>query len=799
MAGDVFGAPVERGLELARSGTASRATAVVAGRQLDLRFQEANDVGTVIVAMPAEAPRIPEAPRDRRLRVLFNQVPGVAWVTDAELRITHAFGRAPALAGTPAPNWIGKRIHDFAETESRSHPIVAHHLAALSGECSSFRYEQWERTFEVRIEPLRDEGGSIAGCIGIALDVTERKLMEDRLAGSEKRLSEAQRLAHIGSWEWDVAGDTLWWSDEVYRIYGVKPGELVPTMSALLDRIHPDDAGRARDAIFAALRTASPFAFEHRLIRPDKSVRTVRIVGDIKRDERGRVARMLGSCWDVTEWWTAQHDLEQSLSLLTATLEATADGILVVDTRGKIAKYNQRFLSLWHIRPELAATGEDGALLSAVLTQLEDPDAFLHRVQELYADREAESLDIIHFEDGRVFERSSRPQRMNGDVIGRVWSFRDVTDRDRLLRRALFLADASRLLASLDVELALEAVARLAVPFLGEGCAVDVFTDVGGPRRLLSVSRDADRPIPMELPRPVLSGRPLLYSVGEVSHMSLPLVAHGQILGAISFAAAPHRPYALSDLHFADELARRAALAIENARLYRKAQEALRTREEFLAIAAHEIRGPITSIHLASQGLQKVHLSGGATSNLFAIIEREDRRLARFVDELLDVGRIRAGRLHFELARVNLDEITRDVAARLGPELAASGSTLAITSSGEATGMWDRSRLDQVVGDLLSNAIKFGLRRPIEVTVSGSETAARVIIKDHGIGIPEEELPGIFEPFKRAVSARHYGGLGLGLYIVRTIVEGLGGSVRAESRPGEGTTFTVELPRGRDP
>src|SRR5205085_6699672 len=154
-----------------------------------------------------------------------------------------------------------------------------------------------------------------------------------------------------------------------------------------------------------------------------------------------------------------------------ATIESTADGLLVVDRGGKVVAFNQRFVEMWRIPPELAGRGDDDALLASVVDGLEEPQAFLGRVREMYSHPEMESVDAVRFKDGRVYERYSRPQRLGGEVVGRVWSFRDVTEREGLLRRALFFADASRLLASLDVESALEGVARLSVPYVGDECA----------------------------------------------------------------------------------------------------------------------------------------------------------------------------------------------------------------------------------------------------------------------------------------------------------------------------------------
>jgi PAS domain S-box-containing protein len=620
--------------------------------------------------------------------MIFRQIPGVIWATDTNLRILYAEGHVLAIAGVDFTGALGTSIQEFVAAHDLTEPVVAGHLAALAGQPQSFRYEFHGRWFEVLIEPLRDGEGHVVGCVGAAVDITERKHDDEELAASRRRLEEARHLAHACK---------------------------------------------------------------------------VRI-------------------------------LERARSLLEATINATADGLLVVDREGHITKLNERFLALWQIPKPLAAQRDDEKLLAFVLAQLDDPASFRARVEELYEHPDRESFDVVRFNDGRVFERYSIPQRIGEKVVGRVWSFRDVTERERLLRRALFLTETARLLASLDVEKALASVAHLAVPFMGDSCAVDLLWD-GNPRRLFVVSRDPTRPVDPELHNTVLAGHPTVYAVGSIAHMAVPLMVKNSVVGAITFAAPPGRDYIDEDLEFAEELARQAALSVENARLYRHAQEASQARDEFLTVAAHEIRGPITSMQLAVQSLQKGNLPPAAIPQVLDVIDRDQRRLARFVDELLDVGRIHADRLEFTLEDVELGDLVRSVAARSGAELARSGSSLSITTDGRLVGQWDRFRLDQVVSNLLSNAIKFGLGKPISIHVDAHDGRARLVVQDQGIGVAPETREQIFEPFERAVSVRNYGGLGLGLHIVKTIVEGLGGSVKVEGQPGAGSTFIVELPQ----
>ncbi len=743
-------------------------------------------------------------PSDREntvLRLVFRHVLGTVWAVDRNLLLTYATGRLIDAAGLHASQVIGIHVQDFLGTRDQADPGIARHLAALAGEAQSFEYRFRDRWYAVFIEPMTAPDRTIAGCVGAAFDITDRREAEARLSLSEARLVEAQRTAHVGSFEWDIVANSVTWTDELHRIYGMEPGQFSGTLAAFLARIYPEDVELTRKIVTQACETGGPFSYDHRIIRPDGGVRTLRTKGEVFKDAGGRAVRLLGSCWDVTELAEVSRARETLLSLLRATIEATDDGMLVVDLNRKVSVRNRQFLDLWHIPAHLADCTEETALLSHLRDQLEDPEHFRQEVEEIYANPEAESTGQVRCTDGRIFERFSAPQRIGDTVVGRVWCYRDISERERLLRSALFLSDASRLLASLEVEPALDGVARIALPYMGDGCAIDVF-GAGGPRRLVAISRDPRTPISPELHPSVLAGNSLIYQVGATSYLGVPLLMKGKLAGAITFCAAAHRRYLPRDLEVAEELARRAALALDNAQLYRRAQEALRARDEFLSIAAHEIRGPLTSIHLAAQTIRKGKASPGSMTSMLAVVEREDRRLSRFVDELLDLGHFREGRLQLQYEPVSLAEVVRDVARRLDPDIIRSRSSLSIVSEQSVVGIWDRFRLEQVVTNLLSNAVKFGLGRPIEVRVRARGGRAFLTVKDMGIGIDPEVLPRLFRPFERGVSDRHYGGLGLGLHIAKTIVEAMRGTIKIESSPERGkdasTIFTVELPIGED-
>ena len=237
----------------------------------------------------------------------------------------------------------------------------------------------------------------------------------------------------------------------------------------------------------------------------------------------------------------------------------------------------------------------------------------------------------------------------------------------------------------------------------------------------------------------------------------------------------------------------------ERARLWRKAQDEVRERDEFLSIASHELRTPITALQLQLQLLQRAsqRLSGGMPRPIeekLESLQRQTRRLSLLVNELLDVSRMRLGKLQLRYEPLDLAEVAREAASHVEADVSRSGSQLAYDLA-PSPGRYDRLRVEQVVGNLLVNAGKFGQGKPVLLRVRPEGEFAVLEVSDHGIGIPPEHQARVFERFQRAVSAQNFGGLGLGLYVARQIVEAHGGTIQVVSSAGAGSTFTVRLPR----
>ncbi|PTL82915.1 ATP-binding sensor histidine kinase [Vitiosangium sp. GDMCC 1.1324] len=404
-------------------------------------------------------------------------------------------------------------------------------------------------------------------------------------------------------------------------------------------------------------------------------------------------------------------------------------------------------------------------------------------------------------------------------------------------RRSRFLAEAGELLSeSLNYEETLMRLSRLCVRSMADWCVIDVVED-GQLRRLTGAHADPLKEPLLETLRqkhpphqgsahgatgvqrnrqplvlPDLSDdlirrmtddaehQRLIQELGSRTALVVPIIARGQMLGVITLVsgvAGYH--YGNAELELAQEVARRAATAIDNARLYGQTQDAIRVRDEFLSVASHELNTPLTSLTLALQSLLRALQMGRLVEpqDLKRQLERalqQGARLSRLNRALLDVSLLHSGRLPLELRDVDLGAVVRETVEHFAPELTRARCPISIQEDTRAVGVWDRTRLGQIVANLLSNAIKFGAGRPIELRVEKQDGRARLTVTDHGIGIEPSQRARIFGRFERAVSERHYGGLGLGLYISRGIAEAHGGNIQVESQPGEGATFTVELP-----
>lgn len=410
-------------------------------------------------------------------------------------------------------------------------------------------------------------------------------------------------------------------------------------------------------------------------------------------------------------------------------------------------------------------------------------------------------------------------------------------EADRTAANSFFLAEASRnLSSSLDYRVTLKNLADFVVQGFCDWCTITL-NEAGELRRVAAAHRDAAKLSlveelfsysPSNGPEESLisgvlgSGTPLylpevqdsvlrkiarderhfgiLKGLDVRSCLVVPLRAHEQIFGALAFVSSGIS-YSREDLSTAEELGRRAGMAVENARLYEQAQRAIQLRSEFLSIASHELRTPVTSLKLQVQmARRKIDpVKGTAPSpdrlmEIFDLSERQVNRLAALIDDLLDVSRIDAGRLSYDFERDDLSDIVKEVTLRLGDQLEAAACPLQLELEKGTMVLCDRFRLEQVAVNLVTNALKYGAGKPIRIRVKKQDGRALLEVKDEGIGIDPAHQQRIFDRFERAISHNNISGLGLGLFISKQIVIAHEGEIRVKSRLGTGSEFSVELP-----
>ena len=275
-----------------------------------------------------------------------------------------------------------------------------------------------------------DVDGKPRRMIGSITDITRSRQSQELLEESQARTRLLIEAARLGLWDWNTETNEVYFSPEWKQQLGYEDHELPNHLDEWKSRIHPDDLDRVFQAKMDFFEgKSSTYDIEFRLRHRDQSWRWVLSRADLQRNEQGRPIRMLGCHLDITDRKQAERASSMSLSLLRTTLESTTDGILVVNLEGGFKIFNQVFRDLWGIPSDLVGKGLDDAMLQFALPQLEDPEQFLAKVEYLYQHPEEKSMDTLILKDGRVLERYAYPQLLDGQVIGRIWSFRDVTER----------------------------------------------------------------------------------------------------------------------------------------------------------------------------------------------------------------------------------------------------------------------------------------------------------------------------------------------------------------------------------
>jgi PAS domain S-box-containing protein len=795
------------------------------------------------------------------------------FMLDTQGRIATWNAGAERLKGYSAEEIIGKHFSTFYPPEAveRGWPEEELRRAVADGriEDEGWRVKKDGSRFwaNVVITALRDETGTLRGFGKVTRDMTERRQAEENAqrlareeaarqaaeAGAEEARRERERLrATLAS-----IGDAVIATDADGRVTFLNPvaegltGWAQPEAAGLpLERVFPiinEESRRpVENPVAKALRQKSVVALANHTALVTRMGAEVPIEDSAApiRAEDGSVAGVVMVFRDVTEARRAA----EARRLLAAIVESSDDAIVGESLEGIILSWNRAAERLY------GYTADE--VVGKPLTVLVPPEKLGELAAITERLRRGEGVD--HFETVWVCKDGGRVdvsltispiKDAEGKVVGASKVARDITAVKRREAELRFLAGASDALAELlDVPSTLQTVAGLAVPHFADWCAVDLATPAGGLERVAVAHPD---PLKVELARQLHSRHPpdpgaaggvwtvlrggaaelvpditdemlvgwakdadhirALRELGPRSYLAVPLAARGKTLGVVTFVMAESgRRFAPDDLRLAEDLARRAAVAVENARLYADLREADRRKDEFLALLGHELRNPLAPISYALEILDRKGDDPATVGRARAMIGRQANQLTRLVGELLDASRIARGKVQLALEPLDLAALVRAAVEDHRPEAEAAGLAVEVAAPPEP--VWvrgDRVRLTQVVTNLWSNGVKFtprGGRLAIRLGAEEVPSAkpegfgeAVLAVSDTGVGIDPANLPTLFQAFRQvdADPARTKGGLGLGLAVVRGLVELHGGRVEATSAgPGQGATFTVRLPLG---
>lgn len=517
---------------------------------------------------------------------------------------------------------------------------------------------------------------------------------------------------------------------------------------------------------------------------------------------------------DISENKHMQKELERSISLMSATLESTADGILVLDNMDRPRVWNRRFLDLWDITPEiLESEGID--YLDYLTRKVEDPDSFLSKITEFKERSQDDSFDEVILIDGRVLERLSRPQRIGTDVVGRVWSFRDITAQ-RLSESALIeshrrLNDIIEFLP--DSTLVIDREGRV----LAWNKAMEEITGIPKDEMLGKGDYEYSLPFYGER-RPILIDMVLQGEIEGNSHRYDLISKLGEIYyaevytpnafgGKGAYLWGVSRPFydssgeIVGSIECLRDITERRNTELDLERVSKEAEAAVRAKSEFLANMSHEIRTPMNSILGIGFLLGRTGLDNKQNDYLEKMMSSANS-LLNIIDDILDFSKIEAGKMKMECIEFRLDSVLKNVADIVAVKAEEKQLEFLLHAEPDVPQhlLGDPLRIGQILTNLANNAIKFTGKGEIEIRValnkkSGKMADLHFVVRDTGIGLSEEQVGKLFQSFTQADTSttRKYGGTGLGLAICKTLVELMGGDIGVESLPGMGSSFYFDI------
>jgi PAS domain S-box-containing protein len=674
----------------------------------------------------------------------------------------------------------------------------------------------------------------------------------DDVRRQRRLFSEVQEVAHIGIWEWQVGHDRVTWSPELYRIYGLTPQEYAPTFEGYLQKVHPRDRERVRATVERMFIDQTSFTQDEQILRPDGSIRCLHTWGHALLDDGGHVARLIGVCQDVTEQKIAEEQLRQSERRFRLIVENAGEGIWLGDEDGRTLFANATMTQILGYTPDEMK----GRSVFTFIERSQRSAAKAHLSRRRQGEGTHFDLSLRHKNGTRVWTTvAANPMYgPDGRYVGVQAIIEDVTwkrqsevllaaQRDifDLLATGNSMTDALTILLR-AIETLIEGVIGsvllldeerqcllpAAAPNLPDAFSRAIHGARIGPHagscgtaayrgELVIVEDIQNDPLWAEY-------RDLAKSHGLRACWSSPIFSVDfKVLGTFAMYFREVRRPTASDIQLVIDAAGAAALVIQHVQTRESLAMALRTREvlieqerkarseaeqavqvrdEFLSAASHELRTPLTPLKMQAQVLARIvadddprgSVSSEQLRTLVEGVGKQVSKLLKVSEDLLNVARIGAGELRLKRQTCDLAGIVREVSRRYREDSEKARCPLHIHADSSVIGEWDPEQIERIVINLLTNAMKFGAGKPIDISVTLRDGGACLQVKDAGIGIAEEDQGKLFKRSERIAPLMHFGGLGLGLYITKEIVNAHGGTIQVESALGQGACFVVNLP-----
>ncbi|MFQ5674749.1 MAG: PAS domain S-box protein [bacterium] len=735
---------------------------------------------------------------------LLKNLPIQLAVLDRDFR--YEYLNAHSVSDPKMRQWmIGKTDLDYCRKRKLDLEIGRRRQAWYRKVVSTKENSVFEETLQTRAgetrylqrvaSPVIGNDGTVVQIVGYGMDITESKLAEKASKESEQRLRLITDQMPAVLWTLDSKLRFTSTTGAGLKTLGLKQEEVVGM--SVFEYFQSEDPEFTPIAAHRRALTGESggYKFEWQNVLFQCYVEPL-------RDHSGEITGVIGMALDVTEIRTAKQDLKRSLSLLKSTLESTADGLLVVDMKGKIVSFNEKFIKMWQIPDSVIASRDDDKALAFVLDQLKEPAAFLRQVKKLYSQPESESFDILHFKDGRIFERYSIPQRIGDSIVGRVWSFRDVTERQQT--QSALSASEERLRLAL-------AAARMGTwewnidtndVFWSEG--VETFFGfesgvfVGTYQAYLDVVHPNDRDMVVETIELALKDveqgnkfhieHRVIWPNGEIHWLE----GHGKVVRKKN-----RKPVRMIGTIL--DITERKHL---EAQLLQS--QKMETIGRFAGGIAHDFNNLLTSI-MGNAELGIMNLNSDTQTYLDIVeIKKAAARARDLTDQLLSFSRRRVLRKK----AINLNKAITDTLKMLQRILGEDIDLRVHLTHRPAGILADLGQMQQVLMNLFTNArdaMPYGGRLTLKTRLVDANALADLLdesdigrdyvelsVTDTGIGMSKETQDHIFEPF---FTTKEVGkGTGLGLAVIYGIVRQHEGYIDVQSHVDRGSTFRIFLP-----